>query len=93
MVNKFNYDCTHMKDPVPKVHEKPVQGLSSGKNFIVTNAIENILSSAKKPAEPVDYLRKQDYGRTPEYLETMKDNIHKEYTMLHHLRQQYENNP
>ena len=38
-VRNFSYDCRHKKDPVPLVSEKPVLGLSSGKNFIVTNAI------------------------------------------------------
>ena len=47
----FNYDCQHKKPPVPYVNEKPVQGLSSGKNFIITNAIENILSIPKKAKE------------------------------------------
>lgn len=38
-VRNFSYDCKHKKEPVPCVHEKPVQGLRSSKNFIVTNAI------------------------------------------------------
>lgn len=48
LVRNFSYDCSHKKAPVPKVTEKPVLGLKSDKNFIVTNAIENILSTAKK---------------------------------------------
>jgi hypothetical protein len=48
LVRNFSYDCKHKKDNVPRVHEKPVLGLKSNKNFIVTNAIENILSVAKK---------------------------------------------
>lgn len=57
---------------MPKVTDKPVQGLKSGKNFIVTNAIENILSNAKKVDEPVDWQKKKDYGKTPEYLNRIK---------------------
>jgi len=38
-VRNFSYDCSHKKDRVPKVHEKPVLGLKSDKNFIVHNAI------------------------------------------------------
>jgi len=33
-----------VKDNVPKVSEKPIMGLKSNKNFIVSNAVENILS-------------------------------------------------
>jgi hypothetical protein len=47
-VRNFSYDCKHKKDSVPCVNDKPVQGLSSSKNFIVSNAIENILSVAKR---------------------------------------------
>lgn len=57
---------------MPTVKDKPVQGLKSGKNFIVTNAIENILSVAKKNPEPVDYLSKKDFGKTPQYIEKIK---------------------
>lgn len=63
---KFSYDCGHKKDPIPK--DKPVHGLKSGKNFIVVNAIQNILSTAKKVPEPVNYLKKKDFGQVPEYL-------------------------
>ena len=45
---KFSYDCSHKKESVPGPSDKPVHGLRSNKNFIVTNAIENILSVAKK---------------------------------------------
>lgn len=38
-VRNFSYDCSHKKAPVPRVNEKPVHGLSSGKNFIVANAV------------------------------------------------------
>lgn len=47
-VNQFAYDCTYKKHKVPCANEKPVMGLRSNKNFIVTNAIENILSTAKR---------------------------------------------
>lgn len=57
---------------MPRVNEKPVQGLKSNKNFIVTNAIENILSVAKKTEEPIDWQKKKDYGKQPEYLSKIK---------------------
>jgi hypothetical protein len=70
------------------VNDKPVQGLSSNKNFIVTNAIENILSVAKKSEEPVDWQKKKDFGKTPEYLNRIKENIQNEYTMIQNLHEQ-----
>jgi hypothetical protein len=32
------------KQSVPKMDDKPIQGLVSDKNFIVANAVENILA-------------------------------------------------
>ena len=74
---------------MPKCNERPVHGLKSNKNFIVTNAIENILSTAKKAPEELDYLVKKDYGKTPDYLNRIKDNIQKEYEMIQNLHMQY----
>jgi hypothetical protein len=74
---------------VPKVTEKPVQGIKSNKNFIVTNAIENILASAKKTVEPIDWQKKQDFGKTPEYLNRIKENIQGEYRMIQNLHEKY----
>ncbi len=50
-------------------------GLKSDKNFIVTNAIENILSTAKREEDSIDWLKKQSYGQIPEYLQRIKENI------------------
>jgi hypothetical protein len=87
-VRNFSYDCAHKKQAVPKASEHPVHGLQSNKNFIVTNAIENILSVAKKSEDSIDFLLKKDYGKTPEYLNKIKDNIQQEYKMIQTLHQQ-----
>lgn len=62
------------RPPVPLRDEKPVMGLTSNKNFIHTNAVENIMSSSKKP-EPkyVDTPggtanNLQDSGLVPKYI-------------------------
>lgn len=63
------------KPPVPKATERPLMGLTSTKNFIAANAIENIL--AKPPAVRGDApaVAKKDYGRVPDYLRTIKAQI------------------
>lgn len=68
IVRNFSYDCSHKKSPVPKSNERPVHGLRSDKNFILTNAIETILSTAKKVPEEIDWKKKKEYGQNPEYL-------------------------
>lgn len=44
--NKFTYQ-TDRRAPVPKKDEKPIMGLVSDKNYIVANAVENILAGIK----------------------------------------------
>ena len=62
-------------------------GLSSDKNFIVANAVENILAAPKiPPAKTKQYIKKKDYGLKPKYLETIKQDIEKEYEMVREMR-------
>ena len=57
------------KVPVPKATEKPIMNLVSDKNFIVSNAVENILAAPKIPTnKDKDYLKKKNYGKVPKYL-------------------------
>jgi hypothetical protein len=44
IAKKYQYDEDFKKAPVPKKDEKPIMGLVSDKNFIVANAVENILA-------------------------------------------------
>jgi hypothetical protein len=77
------------KPPVPKATERPLMGLTSTKNFIAANAIENIL--AKPPAPKIVTLAtgKKDYGRVPGYLLTIKSQIEAEKrAILEHEKQQ-----
>lgn len=46
---EFDYGIER-RPPVPRHTEKPIMGVKSNKNFITTNAVENILSVPKKPA-------------------------------------------
>lgn len=75
------------KPAVPKKDEKPILGLVSKKNFIVANAVENILSQAKTQAKPVEWTKKEDYGKVPRYMENIKDNINNEYEHIRNLQE------
>ena len=47
------------KAAIPGKDEKPIHGLVSDKNFIVANAVENILAAPKLPAnKEKDFLKK-----------------------------------
>jgi hypothetical protein len=68
VLNKFNRPGVK-KVSVPALDEKPIMGLVSDKNFIVSNAVENILAAPKLPVNNnKDYLKKNTYGKVPKYL-------------------------
>jgi len=62
-----------------------VLGLQSNKNYIISNAVENILSAPKVIKQETDWTSKRDYGKTPEYLSKIRDNIDQEYKMIQNL--------
>lgn len=75
------------KAAVPKKDEKPIMGLVSDKNFIVSNAVENILAAPKLPQNnEKDYLKKKNYGKVPQYLQKIKHEIEDEYQMVREMQ-------
>ena len=44
VAQKYHYGDDYKKPQVPKKEEKPIMGLVSDKNYIVANAVENILA-------------------------------------------------
>ncbi|KPP67553.1 enkurin-like [Scleropages formosus] len=80
------------KPPVPLKDENPLKSVQrSSKDFVKSNAIENIMAMPKKP-QPIyadtrngdkhrlessglvpKYIKKKDYGQTPEYLQQRKE--------------------
>lgn len=80
--SNFKYKGRTMP-PVPSQTDRPVMGLTTTKNFIVANAVENILAvpmqrGSKKP----DYLKKKDYGKVPEYLNMVKKDVAEEKRVI-----------
>merc|ERR1712194_753609 len=75
---------------VPKHDDKsPPVNLVSSKNFIVSNAVENILAQPKKTATGAkDYIKKEDYGKVPKYLTHIKNDIEDEFTYIKALQEQ-----
>jgi len=76
-----------LKPGLPAKDETPIMNLVSSKNFVVANAVETILAAPKKVAEGAkDYLHKEDYGRTPQYLSKIKQDIEAEYEYIKRLQ-------
>ena len=62
-------------------------GLVSDKNFIVSNAVENILAAPKLPSNnDKDFLKKKNYGKVPKYLQTIKKEIEDEYQLVREMQ-------
>ncbi|CAD8057494.1 unnamed protein product [Paramecium primaurelia] len=79
---KYPQSC---KAAVPKKDEKPIHGLKSNKNFIVTNAVENILSAPKQITEEKAWTEKKDYGKVPDYLTKIQSSINNEYEIIRNM--------
>ncbi|CAD7956496.1 unnamed protein product [Amoebophrya sp. A25] len=76
-----------MKPTIPTKEEKPIMNLVTSKNFIVANAVENILMAPKKmPNQDEDFLNKEDYGKVPAYIASIKKDIEAEYQYIRELQ-------
>jgi hypothetical protein len=68
---------------VPDRAEKPVLGIRTNKNFITANAVQAILQVPRivdKGEE--NFLEKEDYGKVPQYLREVKEEIRREKEMI-----------
>ena len=80
------------KAAIPGKDEKPIHGLVSDKNFIVANAVENILAAPKLPAnKEKDFLKKQTYGKVPKYVTKIKTEIEDEYNLVREMQIEEQN--
>jgi len=80
------------KPSIPGKDEKPIHGLVSDKNFIVANAVENILAAPKLPAtKETDMLKKKTYGRVPKYVTKIKTEIEDEYNLVREMQIEEQN--
>ncbi|KDO23813.1 hypothetical protein SPRG_11244 [Saprolegnia parasitica CBS 223.65] len=91
---RFNYNGPK-KAAVVKADEKPVMGLKTSKNFITANAVEAILdvpgNRARAKKEPPVYRHKPDFGKVPEYLGEVKQEIEQENEMIEEFVRQNKN--
>ncbi|TMW59627.1 hypothetical protein Poli38472_004696 [Pythium oligandrum] len=91
---KFDYDGPK-RPSVVKRDEKPIMGLKSSKNFVTANAVEAILAvpgtRARVTREPPQYVKKEDYGQVPKYLNQVKDEIERENEMIEEFVRQNKN--
>eukprot|EP01001_Neometanema_parovale_P007159 NODE_3477_length_1212_cov_126.750230_g3299_i0.p1 GENE.NODE_3477_length_1212_cov_126.750230_g3299_i0~~NODE_3477_length_1212_cov_126.750230_g3299_i0.p1 ORF type:complete len:296 (-),score=71.35 NODE_3477_length_1212_cov_126.750230_g3299_i0:323-1156(-) len=89
-VKRFDRPLMAPKRPtVPDRTERPVMGLTTEKNFIVANAVDNILAVPKKPAPgPPTHTTTRSFGKVPKYLTKIKREIDDEYAYINTLNDQ-----
>ncbi|KAJ9455885.1 hypothetical protein DIPPA_21809 [Diplonema papillatum] len=81
--SKFLRSETERRPPVPGQTEKPVMGLTTDKNFVVSNAVDNILAAPKKQDQPIKNMTQtKTFGKTPSYLKKVKREVEGEKQML-----------
>ncbi|KAG9276782.1 enkurin-like [Astyanax mexicanus] len=92
----YGYEGHSKKPPVPARTDHPPMGVHTKKNFVKSNAIENIMAVPRKPQPAyIDtrngdkhllensclvskYIKKKDYGQTPEYLQQRREETRRE---------------
>jgi cellobiose phosphorylase len=92
-VVRTDYHTQKPKNPaVPRKDERPIMGLQTTKNYLVANAVENILAVPKKvSSNNVRYTEKKEYGKVPAYLGNVKAAIEEEKQMMMEYFEQVQN--
>lgn len=79
------------RPPIPCLTERPIMGLKSDKNYITSNAVDNILMAPRKKAkEETDWLHKKYYGEVPKYLKKLKIQVENEYQTIREMQKRNE---
>lgn len=69
-----------------------MHGLTSGRNFVVSNAVDAILAVPKHKAGPrpeeIDWTKRPGFGSVPDYLESIKRDIEAEHDYVQSLLDQ-----
>ncbi|KAJ1436125.1 calmodulin-binding-domain-containing protein [Ochromonadaceae sp. CCMP2298] len=78
----FSYG-SRRKDTIPNKDERPIMGITTTKNFVTANAVEAILQAPKPMSNlELNYMMKEDFGKVPEYLTQVKEEIRRENVMI-----------
>jgi len=91
---KFSYpeQEDERKPALPKKEDAPTMGLRSTKNFVVSNALENILSESntKNTKTSAETAKHAEFGKIPQYLTAVKKQINDEYTAIAAMKEERE---
>ena len=78
------------KPPIPTVNDTPIFGLKTEKNFIIANAVDNILMQPKKRNLTNDKPLHKYYGKVPDYIKKYRLNYENELNDLKEIRRKHQ---
>ena len=78
------------KPPIPTVNDAPIYGLKTEKNFIISNAVDNILMQPRKRNMSVEQPFHKYYGKVPQYIKRYRLNHENELKDLREMRRRHQ---
>jgi len=78
------------KPAVPTVNDAPIFGLKTEKNFIIANAVDNILMQPKKRNFSIDNPFHKYYGKVPDYIKKYRLNHENELNDIREMRRKHQ---
>ena len=72
-LQKLHPYCKIKKPALPSIKDRPIQGIKSNKNYILSNAIDNILMKPRKfRNNSCENIHHKFYGKIPDYLKRFR---------------------
>ena len=87
---KLHTLSTIKKPPIPTVNDTPIFGLKTEKNFIIANAVDNILMQPKKRNFSIDQPFHKYYGKVPDYIKKYRLNHENELNDIKEMRRKHQ---
>ena len=87
---KFHSYSSIKKPPIPTVNDAPIFGLKTEKNFIIANAVDNILMQPKKRNFSNDRPFHKYYGKVPDYIKKYRLNYENELKDIKEMRRKHQ---
>ena len=78
------------KPAVPTVKDPPIFGLKTEKNFIIANAVDNILMQPKKRNFSIENPFHKYYGKVPDYIKRYRLNHENELNDIKEMRRRHQ---
>lgn len=78
----------HTKPLLPSINDVPIQGLCANVDYVRQNQFWACSIKPPTVPSPMNYLKKTDFGKVPDYLDQIKSTIDKENQFLQSLKEQ-----